>query len=171
LLRHQLKKNLEDQGYLALTDTFTLKDAAVTVSPDVDQEGSQVTVTSKGTYQMIGVKEDDLKKVIDKSMSSEIDSNKQQIQDYGFKDAKYKVVKTEGNGDTSLTISTQLAVGPKIDENQLKNDIAGKKKGDTENTIKEIPGVKDVEVSYSPFWVSKTPKKTSKITIVLQKAN
>jgi hypothetical protein len=169
--KEQLKKSLQDTGYTAITETFNLKDAAVTVSPNVGEEASEVTVTSKGTYVMLGVKEDDLKKVIDKSVSDHIDTNKQQIQDYGLSGATYKVNKVEGNGNQALTLSTQVGIGPKIDEAGLKKEIAGKKRGDTENTIKDLPGVKDVEVHYSPFWVIKTPTNAEKITITYEKAN
>lgn len=167
--KNQLKKTLQDQGYTPLPDTFMVKDATTTVSPEVGAEGDPVTVSSKGTYHMLGVKDEDLKKIIDKAMSTDIDKNKQQIQDYGFKDATYKVVDNSGN-DAKLTIDAQVAIGPKINVDELKQTIAGKKRGDTEDTIKALPGVKEVEVHYSPFWVSGTPKKTAKITIVLQKA-
>lgn len=168
--KQQLKKSLEDDGYLALPDTFTVKDPTNTVTPGVDQEGNEVTVSDKGTYTMIGVKQDDLNTVVEKSVAGTIDTNKQQVQDNGLANATFRVVKVEGNGDTSITVSTEVAVGPKFDEAQLKSEIAGKKKGDTENVIKAIPGVQDVQVKYSPFWVSKTPKNQDKITFIFEKA-
>ncbi len=169
-VKDQLKKNLQDQGYLPLVDSFTVKGAQTTVSPDVGQQGDQVTVTTKGTYHMLGVKENDLHQIIDQAMSGDIDKDKQQIQDYGLQNATFKVVKTN-NDNVTMTVDTQVAVGPKINQDDLKKQIAGQKKGDTENTIKALPGVKDVTVKYSPFWVSKTPKNTSKITLKFEKAD
>lgn len=168
--KEQLKKTLEDDGYQALPDTFTVKDAAITATPGVDQEGAEVTVTSKGTYQMIGVKTDDLNQVVDATVSKDLDSNKQQVQDNGLENATYRVTKAEPNGKTTIVVDTQITIGPKFDESQLKTEIAGKKSGDTENAIKAIPGVKEVTVKYSPFWVSKTPKNPEKITFVFEKA-
>lgn len=168
--KEQLKKSLESDGYQALTDTFVVKDVVITASPNVDQEGAEVTVTSKGTYQMIGVKEDDLNQVVDAAASKDLDSNKQQVQDNGLDSATYRVTKAEPNGMTTIVVNTQITIGPKFDEAELKTEIAGKKSGDTENVIKAIPGVKEVTVKYSPFWVSKTPKNPDKITFVFEKA-
>lgn len=167
----QLQKNLQDGGYIPLPETFTVKNAQVTVSPNVGQEGEEVTVTSKGTYSMLGIKEDDLKKVTNETTKSDVDEQKQQIQEYGFNKAVFKLGKAAANGNLPITMDTQLTLGPKIDQDELKTQIAGRKKGDTENIIKGYPGVKEVDIHYSPFWVSKTPKKPTKITITLEKAN
>lgn len=169
--KEQLKKTLQDDGYFAITETFKVKDEQTTITPKVGEEGSEVTVSNKGTYTMLGVKEDDLKAVIAHSVDQQIDADKQQVQDYGLSGATFKVDKTDNNGGDEISVNTQVAVGPKIDENQLKTEIAGKKRGDTENIIKALPGVKETDVDYSPFWVTKTPKKTSKITIKFEKAN
>lgn len=169
--KEALKKSLLDEGYTPLLDTFGIKDAATTVSPNVGEEGAEVTVSSKGTYTMLGIKEDDLKKIVEKSVQEQIDSDKQQVQDYGLSAATFKLVKSQPGAEATLSVDTTVAIGPKIDESQLKQQVAGMKRGETENTIKALPGVKDVQVKYSPFWVSKTPKKPAKITMVFEKAN
>jgi hypothetical protein len=169
--KQQLKKTLEGQNYFVIPDTFTVKDPQTTISPNVGEEGTEVTVSEKGTYTMIGVKEADLEKIIDQAVSSEIDTDQQQVQDYRLDNATFRVVKTEPNGNVVLTVNAEVAIGPKINQDELKKEIAGKKRGDTANVIKEIPGVKEVDVDYSPFWVTKTPKKQTKITFIFEKAN
>ena len=69
-----------------------------------------------------------------------------------------------------VTMQTVAIVGPKIDIDSLKKQIAGKKAGDVKSIISTTPGVTGVTVNYSPFWVSSTPKSTSKITIEFKKA-
>ena len=120
---------------------------------------------------MVGVNEDDLEKLIDLSVTDELDNGKLEVQDYGLQQATVTVKSTNPNGDMVINLETTVTIGPNIDEDKLKADIAGKKRGQTENIVKVLPGVKDVEVDYSPFWVSRTPKQPAKITIKFEKAN
>ncbi len=163
----ELQKELEGSGYYAITDTFSTKQDIITSNPKLGQEATEVTVTSKRVYTMLGVKRDDLKALIELDVKDTLEGRKLQIQDDGINTAIFKVGKTSG-AETSIIMQVQPVLGPRIDTEQLKKDIAGKKKGDIENQIKEIEGVKDVQVTYSPFWVSKTPKNISKITINLE---
>ena len=163
-IKSELQKQLEDEGYYALVDTFTAKDESETVSPKVGEEATEVTVTVKKTYVMTGVRRDDLKALVENSVKSEMEEKSLQVQDDGIDQAVYKLGKTEGN-KTSVNMQAQVVLGPKINEDQLKQDIAGKKKGDVQNTVKSLNGVEDAQVSFSPFWVSKVPKDTAKITI------
>jgi hypothetical protein len=55
--------------------------------------------------------------------------------------------------------------------NSLKKQIAGKKSGDVKTIIGSIPGVTNVNVHFSPFWVSATPKNVNKITIDIKKSS
>ena len=68
-------------------------------------------------------------------------------------------------------MQTSSTVGPLLNIAQIKSQIAGLKKGDLETLIEQNPGVTSVSVKYSPFWVSSTPKNTSKITIKVKKAS
>lgn len=168
-IKGELQKQLEDQGYYALTDTFTAKDESDTVSPKVGEEATEVTVTSKKTYVMTGVRQDDLKVLVENSVKDEMAEKSLQVQSDGIDQAVYKLGNSDGN-ETAVNMQVQVVLGPKINEDQLKQDIAGKKKGDVQNTVKSLNGVEDAEVSFSPFWVSSVPKNTSKITIEYQEA-
>ncbi|MCA9337594.1 hypothetical protein KC951_02700 [Candidatus Saccharibacteria bacterium] len=170
-IKSELQKELESQGYYALTGTFAKKDESTTVTPGLDQEATEVKVSYTATYTMVGVNEDDLEKLIDLSVTDELDDGKLEVQDYGLQQATVTVKSTNPNGDMVINLETTVTIGPNIDEDKLKADIAGKKRGQTENIVKVLPGVKDVEVDYSPFWVSRTPKQPAKITIKFEKAN
>lgn len=56
-------------------------------------------------------------------------------------------------------------VGPNIDEKALASQITGKRAGEVQQQLEDVQGVEDVNVSFSPFWVTKTPKNADKITI------
>ncbi len=168
--QQDLQKALQEDGLFAITDTFNGGKTAITASPKVGERGDSVTVSSTTTYTMLGVKEDDLKKVIDESIKAEIDTNKQAVQDYGLSSAAFTVNDKNGN-QTHISLQTTLAIGPKLDLDDVKQRVAGKKEGDIQNDIGNEPGVKEVIVDYSPFWVSKAPKNTAKITVVIESAN
>lgn len=157
-----LKKQLEDAGYLAIDETFKAGKADVSSSPNVGSEASEVTVTATINYSMTGVKKDDLEKLIAESVKTDIDEEKQQVVNTGLDEATYSV---EGN---QITVDTIVTAGPKIDVPATIDQIAGKKRGEVEAIISATPGVKEVRVDYSPFWVTTTPKKTSKIQIVFE---
>ena len=169
-VKSDLQKQLEDQGYYALLDTFKTKSEKISSSPALDQEASEVTVTADRTYSMTGVKRDDLHALIVESVKGDTEDRKQQVQDDGINNAVFRVNESKDASSVTLTMQVPVILGPKIDSEQLKTQVAGKKKGDIDSIVKSIDGVKDVEVKYSPFWVSMTPSKTSKITIVYKEA-
>ncbi|PJE65085.1 hypothetical protein COU91_03580, partial [Candidatus Saccharibacteria bacterium CG10_big_fil_rev_8_21_14_0_10_47_8] len=65
-------------------------------------------------------------------------------------------------------ISEDTTAVPIIDVDGIKKQIGGQKSNNIRSTITSIPGVKDVKVDMSPFWVSKAPKNTAKIKVIQQ---
>lgn len=170
-IKAQLQAQLEEQGFYALKDTFTTKDSSTTVSPNVDEEATEVTVTRKQTYTMLGVNRDDLHALIEKDVEDEANERSLQLQNDGIDQAVFRLGSDSTDENVTVTMQTQVSLGPKIDVEKLKQDIAGKKKGDVQNQVNAIQGVQEADVSYSPFWVSKAPKNTNKITIEFEEAN
>lgn len=168
-LKQQMREQLEQQGYFAISDSFEMIKDATQVNPALDQEATEFTVKTERVYSMIGVKKDDVLQLVKRAVATEQQGEEQQIQKDGLDSAAFRAIERK---DTSVKFSVQptVSTGPAINNDELKKLVSGKKKGDTENIVKEIDGVKGVEVKYSPFWVTKTPKNTSKITIELKKA-
>lgn len=164
-IKQQLQQQLQNQGLYAIAATFNAGSPDVSNSANVGSQASSVTVTEKLTYTMLGVSKNDLQKVIAASIDQQIDTSKQSILDYGLDGASFSV-----KGDsTQLSMSASVVVGSDINVATIKQQVAGKKSGDAQNIIKTYPGVTDVQVHYSPFWVSSIPKSTSKITVQIAK--
>jgi len=70
-----------------------------------------------------------------------------------------------------LTLNTSATIGPDIDTQAVAHDAAGKRKGDVVSSLSTREGVKDVTVTYSPFWVFQMPSKASKINVSVVQAN
>ncbi|MGH7241694.1 MAG: hypothetical protein ACREGB_05350, partial [Candidatus Saccharimonadales bacterium] len=131
---------------------------------------STVSVSQTTTYTMFGVNESDLKALVDNDVKGKIDSSKQSILDEGLSRAAFKVNSASATG-AQLAISTVATAGPDLHADTLKAQLAGMKSGEVKDTLKADPGVSDVQVHLSPFWVTSVPKKASKVTITFQKAN
>jgi 4-aminobutyrate aminotransferase-like enzyme len=117
---------------------------------------------------MLGVKRDQLKALVVNSAKSQIDSTKQSIQNDGLTKAIFRVTDKKSSGLQTLSVQSTVSTGAEVNEDALKAEVAGKKKGEVQLIVGNRPGVKEVDVDYSPFWVYKTPKNPKKITFVFE---
>lgn len=167
-----VKQDLTDQltglQLFALKDTFAAGDPATTTSSKVGDAADTVTVTQNITYTMLGAKESDLKALIDDNIKSQIDTAKQSILSEGLDKADVKVLAATKT-TTQITLQTVALVGPDIDTNSIKQAAAGKKSAEIQSLVQNDPGVTDVSVHMSPFWVTRAPKNTDKITVTIAK--
>lgn len=163
-----LQDDIRDEGYYPLQATLKAGEPTVTSTPALNAEANEVTVTSTTVYTMLGVKEDDLKKLIESQAKNDIDENTQVIRDNGLAKAEFGVRGTASGGEVTVSLKTIAVAGPDLDDEAVKREIAGKSRGEVQDIIGKRPGINGVEVAYSPFWVQSTPKSTSKITIVFE---
>src|SRR5690606_28823557 len=83
-IQQELKSALIGRDLFAVGATFTSSAEAPALSVQVNEPADSLVVTQVVTYTMLGVKLDDLKKVIDKDTEDDIDTSKQSITDYGL---------------------------------------------------------------------------------------
>lgn len=167
-IKEQLKTDLVNKGYFPVPETFTSGTPQTKTSSNVGDVADTVTVTQTITYAMLGGKEADFKSIIKKDVSKKIDTKKQSILDYGLDGAVFGL-QGQPDGAASLTLQTEVIAGPDLKIGDIKKQVAGKKANDAREAVKKNPGVTDVEVEYSPFWVNAIPKKESKITVTIEK--
>ncbi len=165
-----LKQQFSNDDLFLIPESITSSAANVTATPKVGEEASEVTVSSTTVYTGLGVKESYLNTLVENSAKKQIDTTKQAISDNGLSKAIFRLEDKKSATDQRFRVQSTVSTGTQIDQEALKKEIAGKKKGDVQDLIGKLPGVKDVNVSYSPFWVYKTPSKPSKITITIEQA-
>ena len=167
-IKQQLASGFQNVGLYAVQATFQAGTPSATTSANVGDQADNVTVTENVTYTMFGAKQQDLHQLVANNVDTKIDTSKQVILDDGLGSATFT---TQSQTDSKAIIALQdtAIAGPDLKVDTLKPQVAGKKAIDAENVIKSNPGVTDVNVSYSPFWVSAIPKNTSKISIVIEK--
>ncbi|MEK7603413.1 MAG: hypothetical protein AAB459_04205 [Patescibacteria group bacterium] len=162
---------LKKAGFVGLEDTIATGTQTVTSNPKLNEEGAEVTVTAVTAYNMQGLKKEDLEKLIKKDAEGKIDTSKQKILDTGIDNVIFRIQDRKPSGEITLSMQTQVVAGPELNPEEIKKEIAGKKKGDTISTIQNRPGIKQVDTSFSPFWVFSTPKNVNKITINIVKSD
>jgi hypothetical protein len=167
-IKQELKSGLTAKNLYVVDMSFNAGNPDVKTSVNAGDAADNVTVTQATTYTMLGTKEANLQQLIKDNIKGKIDLKKQKILDYGLKNAVFGLQSQNPDGAT-VTMQSTVVVGSELDVEAIKKQVAGKKAGDAQSIIKQNPGVTDVDVAYSPFWVSSIPKKTSKITVVVQK--
>ena len=165
------QKTLEDQGLYLITPTLKLSDPILSSSTAVGQPATNATVIVKITYTILAVKKDDLKKAVTGQVNKQIDSQKQKLSDDDpLKGLSVSVQSQESPAKATLQLSIDTTAIPVLDIEGIKKTAAGQKTGDIRSALSSLPGVKEVEVKFSPFWVSKAPK-AAKITVVQEQVS
>jgi len=168
-IKEALYQQLTQDGLFGIRATFKASKPTVSSSSQVGDEASTVTVTSAITYTMYGTKRDNLVQLINDDVSQQVDTSKQGIISDGLDKASFGY--QDGSDTTArVEMSATATVGPKIDEAAIRQQVAGKKSGEAKDTIGQIPGVTDVQVKLSPFWLTAIPSNPDKITVTIGKA-
>lgn len=170
-VKQQLSSDLQGKGLQPVSATFLAGSPAVTTSAKAGDAVDNVTVTAVTTYTMLGVQKSDLKKLVENNVNGQLDKGKQVILDDGVANADFTAQSPATATGASVSMEAKSEVGPDLHADQLKTQLAGKKAGDVKSYLKQTPGVTDVDVHYSPFWVNSVPAKSSKVTIKIVKAD
>lgn len=166
---NDFKKQMEDGGYYIISSTLKAGDPKITSSPAVGEKADSAKVTITIPYSALVVQKTDLQKAVTDQLNQQIDKQKQKIgTDDVLKDVSVTVDSQKSPNVATLSISENTTAIPIIDVATIKALAAGKKVGDINAAVKDWPGVKNVDVKLSPFWVSKAPKSSGKIVVVLK---
>ena len=153
---------------IAIEDSYTVSRSDVVSSPAVGAEApdGKGTVTLKATYSIKTVAKSELKSFLTKKVDSEIENSQtpQRVYDYGVDSAKLTEFTVSG-GAERVKVTTIAKVGPKLEADQIKEDAKGEKSGEIREKLKAINGVKEVEVKFSFFWVTRVPNNPDKIEV------
>lgn len=168
-VKGSLTQQLQQDGLFPISATFSAGTPQITTSSQVGDQADTVTVTSTTTYTMFGVQKSDLTTLIDAAVKKKIDTSKQELLDDGLSDARFQVT-SQNDQRASVTVNSTAKAGPHIVASDIKKAVAGQKSGEVEDSLKKNPGIQDVQVKLSPFWVNSIPKNQSKITILVDNA-
>ncbi|MFZ3010182.1 MAG: hypothetical protein WA030_04185 [Candidatus Microsaccharimonas sp.] len=155
-------------GEKVIDSSFTVDRAEAVSVPAVNAEApasGKAKLTIATTYTLYAVPKADLESYLSSSITAQLDNQaSQKIYNTGIDKATLSNFRKEGDVLTATVTSTGQ-VGPKIDEDSIKEKVKGKIYGEVQSTIEAIDGVQDVNVLFSFPWVRSVPGDTNKIQI------
>lgn len=158
---------LKAKGVMPVPSTLLAGDQQVTTSAKAGDKVDSVKVTATVPYTMLGIKQADLKKLVTLNVETQIDEDKQKIIDDGVAKTKFSQQNPATAASAVVAAKVRSVAGPELDAVQLKKEIAGLKAGDIKELLQDRPGIVEVQVAYSPVWVTKAPKDIKKLTIII----
>lgn len=164
--RAALKKQF-GSDYIVLDSSFKSDQAAVKASPAVGEEVASGNATLAGSivFSMSAVSTGEMGKFLTAYFEQSIDGKtSQKIYDNGVKAVSFTNVNATSGG-FSANVTTNGKIGPKIDENALREYAKGKRFGEIQSYAQTISGVEGVKVDFSPFWVTAAPNDAKRITV------
>lgn len=164
------QQQLDSQGYYVVASTLKVGDPVVTATPDVGQAASTVSVKITIKYSVLAFKKDDLKQLVSAQLQKQIDTSKQQILGDNVLNGVSITVQNQltNSANTPVSVSVSASATPNINPDSIKASSKGKKTGAIKDEISNIPGVKQVDIYLSPFWVSSIPNDPSKIKVSMR---
>ena len=156
-----------DDNVTVLSGSFKVDKGGVNPSPGQGGEVESGKARMSGTvsYSLAGVANGETESYLEAYFKNQIKSSEdQRVYDSGARSAKFNDVAVDGNAVKANLVATGK-VGPRIDDNELKKEAAGKRYGDIQSSLQGIQGVDSVDVKFSPFWVNQVPDDPKRVSI------
>lgn len=160
-----IKKFTNDE--IIVDGSFTVERSEPVSSPAIDEEvaeGVKPTLTVSTTYTIHAVPKSELEVYLKASLTSKLD-DAQKIYSTGIEGATLSGFDQAEDGTMTATVTATGRSGPEIDETVIKERVRGMIYGEVQQDLQSMPGIKEVDVEFSYFWVRRVPNDMNKITI------
>jgi len=151
-----------------IDSSFSVERGDAVSTPAVDQEApasGKASLSIPTTYTIHAVPTSDLETFLRQYIEAQTpDIATQKVYSTGIDKAALANFRKAGEA-ISATVTATGRIGPKIDESAIKEQVKGKIYGEVQQTLQAMPGIKDVDVEFSYFWVRSVPNNTDKIRI------
>lgn len=167
-----IKKFTADEK--VIDSSFTVDRGEAVSTPALDKEVSEsgkANLTIATTYTIHAVPTASLKTYLEESLKAQLNSSgTQQVYSSGLEDATLSNFRKDGETLTASIVATGQ-IGPKIEVDKIKEQVKGKIYGEAQRTLEAIPGVEEVDVKFSFFWVRSIPNDLNKIQVEFTQIN
>jgi len=164
-VRDELAKQF-DSDIIVITEAYTVEAATPAATPAVDQEASAAKLNAETTYTLLGIKRGDLKAVYDTYLTAQLNGDaSQKVYKSGDESTQFSSFQKLADGTYSVRAGAAAQIGPNIDSSKIANDSRGKMVGEVQQSVNSIQGVQSVNVSLSPFWVTRVPGDAGRIKV------
>ena len=152
---------------IIIDDSFKVANTNPQPSVKAGDEASEASSSTQFTYSITAIPNKSMVAILEKKQAELVDTTTQSILDSGVDNVKIEVIEKHDAGVLALKANTDGYVGPEIDIAQLSVELEGKRFSEAVDLIKGRPGVKDVDLDLSPFWVFSVPS-PNKTTINIE---
>ena len=184
----KIKEELTDKfgsSYYILENSFSGSDKKSTSSIPVGQQVNGDTkpkLKVEVIYRMIAVSRKDLNDYVTEQVKQDqlIDNKTQKIYSTGInkrtstkEDSEaifFQSFEKVNDAKYTARLKTVVEIGPKVDETQIKEKIAGKKIGEAQAEIQSIEGLNDVKVKSNFVWVNSVPSDPERVKVDISSA-
>jgi hypothetical protein len=152
---------------VAIDQTFKIDKGQIVSTPAVDAEApnDSAKLTSTVTYSILGVEKSEASTFLDAYLAKQLNGKtSQRVYNNGSSKVAFSDI-SAAQADYAATLIATAQIGPKIDDTAIKNQAVGKRYGEIQSSIEGIQGVDNVDVKFSPFWVSSAPSDTKRISV------
>jgi hypothetical protein len=152
---------------VAIDQTFTVDKGELKSSPAVDAEApdGKAQLTGSLVFTMLGVEKSEAGRFLDAHFAKQLEGKSdQRVYDNGASKISFVDVASENNVHTGTLVAT-AKIGPKIEDKTVKSEARGKRYGDVQSNLGRIPGIENVDIKFSPFWVRTVPNDEKRISI------
>ncbi|MEP6710688.1 MAG: hypothetical protein ABJA64_03130 [Candidatus Saccharibacteria bacterium] len=159
-------QNAFGKGVKVIDTSYSLAKSDPVSVPAVGAEATaKAKLSTELTYSMFGVAQSELSDFLDDTLAKKIENEKdQRAYDNGAEKAAFTDFVTK-DGATTVKITANGQVGPKINDDDIKGQVKGKRYGEVQSQLESINGVDAVDVKFWPFWVSSVPNDVKRISI------
>ena len=160
-------------GEKVIDSSFTVDRADPISAPALNAEAAsgKAKLTISTTYTIYAFSKVDLDSYLNSSLQQQMkNAAGQKIYDTGIDKVGLSNFKKEGDS-LSVTVTATGQIGPKIDEEAIKQQVKGKIYGEVQASLQSLDGIKNVDVKFSYFWVRTVPNDTKKIHIEFKLEN
>lgn len=166
----QLKKQFTGD-VIIIEESFSADVGQPTIDPAVGQAAQQAKVTVETTYTYVALLRIDVKALLTANINKTLaNSTNQQVYSLGDNSLRFQTFQKQDGGTYKVHLNTVSYIGPKIDIKTLAKQLVGKRFGEIQAQIMQIPGVDKVDINLSPFWVTTAPS-ADKIDVNFSVAN
>ncbi len=168
-----LKDKLVSQVKAQIPKGYVLLDGAVSFVPEASapnlfSKTNSLTIVKRGTINAILFDEKALAAKIAKDTISQYAGEEVTMANANDLTLALKDTAASFNQDTtevSFTLSGSPRIVWVVDEEKLKEDLAGQSKKEFRNVLKNYTGIESAEVVLKPFWRMSFPEKAESITV------
>lgn len=172
--KNDLTKELSGE-YIVISQSFKVTTSDPVASPGLNETTSdgKFKLTVKTVYSLEAVGRTEIKAYLEKVLDTKAKGlNQQKVYDYGVGEASLtNYMHTDDKKPATITLFATGKIGPNIDLEKVKEEVAGKKAMEIMELLKRVNGVTDVDVKLSPFWLGSAPNNTNKIEVKFESNN